>query len=190
MQKIVKMVEAEQAKQQAVTSRLQQQQQVVQRLAAQEAELAAEGDVAQQRAAAEQVQAAADVLVELSYAVAGLIRSTAGAVAPTAAAAAANWAGAAGVSDTSAVAAHCQQLGLHMQLAEAVAKADGSQALDLTSHRQVQAAVQQLQVGGVTVESQLRRPCLACALQEGAQGFCRPGSCMPKQARSQPSHQL
>lgn len=190
MQKIVKMVEAEQAKQQAVTSRLQQQQQVVQRLAAQEAELAAEGDAAQQRAAAEQVQAAADVLVELSYAVAGLIRSTAGAVAPTAAAAAANWAGAAGVSDTSAVAAHCQQLGLHMQLAEAVAKADGSQALDLTSHRQVQAAVQQLQVSGVTVESQLRRPCFACALQEGAQGICRPGSCMPKQARSQPSHQL
>jgi hypothetical protein len=146
LQKIKCQIERAQAKMGAATAKLQEHQDLLQQLAAQEVQLKASADTAQQRFAADKVQAAADALLELSYAVAGLIRSTAGAVAPAAAATAAGWAGPAGLSVASGVAAHCQQLGLHMQLAEAVARADQTQQLDVNSQRQVETAVQQLQV--------------------------------------------
>jgi hypothetical protein len=162
LKKVVQTLNATEAEWHAKKVKVQQQQDLVLQLAAQEKQLTASADTAQQRFAAEKVQAAADALLELSYAVHGLIRHTAGAVAPVAAVAAAGWAGAAGGPGSVGLPAHSQQLGLQMQLAEAVAKAGHAQQLEVSSQKKVEVAVQQLQVGAVVVSISADNSCRGC----------------------------
>lgn len=133
-----------------VQARLQEEQDLLQRLAVQQQQLVDSADKEQQLFAAQQVQAVADALLELSYAAGVLIKSTAATAAPNAVAAADGWLHNAASAPGSGCDVHCHRLSYHMQLAEAISRATTFQFADsVHSHEQVLNVVHSLQVGGI-----------------------------------------